>query len=501
MNGVLPNLALRALFLCVFIPAVLWPAVALIGQCITQGEPPDGGFTFTPRQLGLLWRSVWMSGCATGLCLVASLPGAFVVGRVRRLSQRPILTAAMMVLLLSPPAVYAFGWERILPPTFNPLVRCVGVWALWAWPIPAMIIGMGWSRVGASAYEAASLEASPSTAFFRAVLPVLRRYVILSGLILFVLYFNDYGVPHACGLLVYATELLGWSTSSTRSIDTVWPSLPSISVTLLALIGVLLLWSRCADDNNADIHTTAAVPTTGGLKLVALICFLVSWGLPTGVLAAGLASPDTMITAFQTYASDLVWSVSLAGLAGLAAVAMGLGLVATRGIRSPALVIAMVFGALPGALIGQALVAAYNHAPLAWMYDNWPIVAMSYVSRFSWIGVLTAIVVEQGQTSDMIAQARVDGATRASILTRIQIPLHGSLLLCGACVVGALAVADVATSKLVRVPGFSPIAHILIEKFHRFEDGMLVSLSLWLVAITIPPALLMVYALRLRRSA
>ena len=44
-----------------------------------------------------------------------------------------------------------------------------------------------------------------------------------------------------------------------------------------------------------------------------------------------------------------------------------------------------------------------------------------------------------------------------------------------------LSIAEVPTSSLLRVPGPAPIAHIIIEKFHRFEYGMLISLSLWLV--------------------
>ncbi|MCH8243344.1 MAG: hypothetical protein IH897_12155 [Planctomycetes bacterium] len=59
-----------------------------------------------------------------------------------------------------------------------------------------------------------------------------------------------------------------------------------------------------------------------------------------------------------------------------------------------------------------------------------------------------------------------------------------------------MSIADVATSSLVRVPSFSPIALILIEKFHRFEDGMLISLSVWLVGATLPATILLMLALR-----
>ena len=58
----------------------------------------------------------------------------------------------------------------------------------------------------------------------------------------------------------------------------------------------------------------------------------------------------------------------------------------------------------------------------------------------------------------------------------------------------ALAVGDLATSSLVRVPDFNPIAHVIVEKFHRREDDMLVCLSLSLVAASLPGALLAAWA-------
>ncbi len=499
-----------------FVAVMVWPAVALAGRCIVDGESPVGGFTFSSRQLGLLWRSVWLSGLATVLCLVVALPGAYVVGRVGRLSRRPLLTAMMMVLLLCPPMVYAFGWERLLPAAFNAHARCIGVWALWAWPIPATLIGAGWSRVAHGSHEAALLTTSPAGAFFRVALPALLRYVGLSALIVFILFFNDYGVPHACALLVFSTELLGWAVSSSRSIDTVWPSTLSVGVTALALLAMFAVWGRCAADEDAGNITALQHVRSRGLSLIAYGCFGVSWVLPMAALVVTISSPVVFVDAIRTYAADLAWSLGLGVLAGLTVVGMGLGLARTadfrvgqeinrlhekpvaRFFRRPALVWAVAFGALPGALIGESLVAAYNYPLTWWVYDHWPIVALSYVARFGWIGLLTAALVIERSTPDLVDQAQTDGATGVSILGRIQIPMNWPVLLCGAGIVAAMSVADVATSSVVRVPSFSPIAHILIEKFHRFENGMLISLSLGLVVVALPAVLLLTVALRRR---
>jgi len=181
-----------------FALAIAWPTVALIARCVTDGRLPEGGLSVSTRQLGLLWRSVWLAAAATLACLIVSLPPAFVVGRLRSLSDRPIIIALMMGVILCPPTVLAFGWERILPPVVPGYLKCIAVWALWAWPIPAMLIGAGWSHVGRRAFEDALLVTSPGGAFLRVALPLLRPYVVLAALILFVLFFGDYGVPHAC---------------------------------------------------------------------------------------------------------------------------------------------------------------------------------------------------------------------------------------------------------------------------------------------------------------
>ena len=130
----------------VFILAIAWPTLSLIVRCLTQATSPFEGFTFTDRQIALLWRTFRLSAAATLLCLVLSLPAAYVLGRSRDPAKRPLLVALMMILLLAPPMVCVFGWQRILPAKFNPYAQCIGVLAMWAWPIPAMFLAAGWSR-------------------------------------------------------------------------------------------------------------------------------------------------------------------------------------------------------------------------------------------------------------------------------------------------------------------------------------------------------------------
>ncbi len=482
----------------VFIAAVAWPTIALIARCFDQGRAPTDGYVPSGRQLGLLWRSLWMSGVATGLCLLLSLPTALAVGRKSRSAYRDLSAGLLLAVLLCPPMVYAFGWARILPATFSGEWRCILVWVLWAWPIPAAVIGAGWARLGRAPYESAVLDAGAVKAILHVVVPSLLPHGALAGLLVFALLFSDYGVPHACGLIVFTTELLGWADSSSVVLDTAWPAVLPALITGIALAAVALLWRRCAVDTGEEGAGDAPDRGSDVLVLVTIALVLVSWLLPIGTLVYKLGAVQPMIEAFRTYGKDLAWSLGTAFAAGLVAVGMGIGIAAsrsydrlpgaTRGAAPPlaGLGWAVVFGALPGALIGVALVAAYNHEASAWVYDRWLIVVVSYVSRFGWIGLAVGFMLTRGTGSELADQARTDGASEWHVWTRLILPMQWPLLACAVSVVAALSVADVTASSIVRVPAFSPIAHVIIEKFHRFEDGMLISLSLWLIAAGLP---------------
>jgi len=491
-----------SIWLCrlVFVLAIVWPTLALLRKCVSQGAAPSDGFTFTSRQWLLLLRSVWMASVATVGAMVLALPAARVLGRLGTLRRGTIYVSALLLLLLCPPTVYAFGWERLLPAEFNPYVRCIGVWMLWSWPVPAVILGLGWARSGKAAYEAALLDTTGASAFMTTALPVMGKYLALSAAVLFLFLLGEYGVPHACALQVFATELLGWAASSGRAIDVVWPALSILVVTMAALLIVLTLWRRCAADEPVDAGER---PPSGRAPIAVaytLILFGAGWGVPLASLVARMGGPAALGAAFTVYGRDLAWSLGVASASAIIAVAMGVALAMSRGWRSVGLFWSLAFGMLPGALVGEALIAAYNKDALWWLYDYAPIVGIGYLARFGWVGVLVGYAIVRGSPRHLSDQARVDGATKTQVTIWVQVPLHLSLLLGGAAVVVALSMAEIATTSLVRVPGYAPISLVLVEKFHRFEDGMLASLSLWLVACCLPGVVFVLAGLRRSRS-
>jgi ABC-type Fe3+ transport system permease subunit len=136
-----------------------------------------------------------------------------------------------------------------------------------------------------------------------------------------------------------------------------------------------------------------------------------------------------------------------------------------------------MLGAVPGAVVGVSLLSAFNRSGLEWVYDHWSIVTLSCVARFGWMGVLACELLYRGQGQELIEQAQLDGTTRSAAFLQILVPANRPLLFGVCAVVALLSLQEVASTSLVRPPSFTPIAHVMIEKFHRFEDDMLISLS------------------------
>ncbi len=488
---------LRLAAWAVFILAFVFPLLALTVAGISGPAPALETVSISSRQWTLLWRSFGLSLGGAAACLVLSLPTAWALVRARGSATRGILHAALLSIALCPPMAYVFGWGQVMPRGISPEIRCIGVWALWACPIPAMLAAAGWMRGGRRAYEAAILSTGPIRACVVGALPALQRYLGLGALILFTLFLGDYGVPHACGLLVYATELLGWASSSAQVTDVIGPAMPGVVAVVALLVLLWTLGRRCAQDETDEVLHMRGGGYWAWLAGVAVMTFALV--VPIVGLLLKLPSWASIGETVGTYKSDVGWSLAVAvGAAGIG-VAMGIGLVGTAFERRLLMAISLLAGAMPGAVVGAALIAAYNRPGFGWLYSHWPLLVLCGVARFGWVGALAAAVMVRGSAPEVSAAAELDGLNRAGIVARILAPLHWPVIAAAGAIIATLTLAEVAASTLLRTPEFNPLSHVIIEKFHRFEDGALVTLSLGLMFSTLPAAGLLLVIFRRKR--
>jgi len=469
-----------------FVAAMVWPAIAL-GLRAAQAGMPAVPYHFPP---GLFLRTTLLAAGGALAALVFSLPGAFVAARVGRRRRDGLLLALIIAPLLFPAMVYAFGWDRVLKVPGE--LRCIWVWATWSWPVPALILGAGWRRLGRGRYEAALLSARPPRAFVHGVFPILWRHVLVAWLVLFAFYLGDYTAPHGCGLLVYATELLLAAESAHNPRAALVESLPVAALILVALLVALLVW------RNRPLVDTSDDPGSAGRGGAAPWVAAALATLCVAVPIAGLLRTVPLVASVRetlaTYGGEIGASVGVAAAGGIATMLMGAALAALPRMRGVALAWALVWAALPGALIGSAVVAAYLPVPL--VYDHWGIMAIGYVARFGWIGIAIGVLAQAGVGRAQRDAARADGAGAVTVAWRVALAGNLPTLGVGALVIAALCLSEAATTALVRVPAVYPLSLILIESFHRFEDTIMAGMSVLLVGAALPGALLVIVAAR-----
>ncbi len=460
--------------------AATWviPGMGLAARLVVEGAAPDGGWAISARQLGLLGRSALLALSATMLCHILALIPARVFSR-DAVARRPAIIAASLCLLLCPPMVYAFGWqrlERFAGVSAGDMVRCVAVWAMWLWPAPAALLAAGWRSGASDAADAACLDASRGAALLHVGLPALARHLIVSVVITMVLLLGEYSVPHACALNVFGTELLGWTSNSRFAIDTVWRA---AFVTAPAL-GLTALAFRFAPGRNDEAPTGAVPDRASPRSAIALTAALlvVSWLIPLAALFVDIRVPVGPAEVLRTYGEGLLQTLALAALAGVLSVAMGVMLGAGGRSRRLWLGLAIAIGAMPAALVGEMMLKAYQWRATALIADHAPIVVLCHLARYGWIGLLAGWLAMRTVPRELLDAARVDGAGEGRLVTALHLRLGAPVLTCGAAVVAALAAGELAATTVVQPPTVRLIAQVIIEKFHRFEDGMLAWLCL-----------------------
>ena len=193
----LAHYALVTVGVALFVVVMVYPAGALAITALGAGQ---GAALSTAFPSSLFLKSVALAAGGALLAVILSLPGAYAIGRLGRRPLDGLTVALLLAPVLFPKMVYAFGWERVLK---SPdVLRCLWVWASWSWPIPALVIGGGWSRWGHRLYEEALVSTSGLHAFGHAVLPVLLRHISISFLLLLAFFVGDYSVPQASYLQV-----------------------------------------------------------------------------------------------------------------------------------------------------------------------------------------------------------------------------------------------------------------------------------------------------------
>lgn len=208
--------------------------------------------------LDVFWRTIWIAGLTTLICIVVGAPQAYILSRMSRRWRSIILLVVLSPLLVSL-VVRAFGWSMLLGPSgligmaaaklgigpllYTPTAIVIGLVHVM---LPFMIIPV-WTSLQKLdpmvEYAAYSLNASRMRALLKIVLPQAMPGILSGSLIVFGLSASAFAAPALLGgrrlkmvaTLVYDEFLteLNWPLGATIAI-----------ILLLTNIAIMLTYNR-----------------------------------------------------------------------------------------------------------------------------------------------------------------------------------------------------------------------------------------------------------------
>ena len=212
---------------------------------------------------GIFWRTFWISGLVTLICVLVGAPEAYVLSRMEP-PWRSILLMVVLAPLLVSVVVRAFGWSMLLGPQglVNKLFGLFGIGpvkmlyteiavvvALVHVMLPFMVIPVWTSlqKLDPGVENAAlSLQATPFTTLRRIVLPQVMPGILSGSLIVFGLSASAFAIPGLLGgrrLKMVATVVYDEYLHELN-----WPLGAAIALTLLvANLVVMLSYNRLVE--------------------------------------------------------------------------------------------------------------------------------------------------------------------------------------------------------------------------------------------------------------
>ncbi len=212
---------------------------------------------------GIFWRTFWISGLVTLICVAVGAPEAYILSRMGN-PWRSILLLVVLAPLLVSVVVRAFGWSMLLGPEglVNHALAMIGVGplkmlytevavviALVHVMLPFMVIPVWTSlqKLDPGVENAAlSLQPTPFTTLRRIVLPQVMPGILSGSLIVFGLSASSFAIPGLLGgrrLKMVATVVYDEYLHELN-----WPLGAAIALVLLvANLAVMLSYNRLVE--------------------------------------------------------------------------------------------------------------------------------------------------------------------------------------------------------------------------------------------------------------
>ena len=264
-------LALAALPLAALVAFFLYP----VGGMLARGLWPDGSFApgsvlevlGRPRVHRVLWFTLWSAGAATLLAVVAGVPVAFALHRLR-FPGRDLVRALVVVPFVLPTVVVGVAFRQLIAPS-GPLgglgldgtaTAIVAALVFFNISVVVRTVGAFWEAIDSRREEAAAaLGASPWQVLRSVTLPALLPGIISAASVVFLFCATSFGVVLTMGGLRYANVETEIYLLTTQELDLTGAAALSL-LQLLVITGLLALAARVRRSAGSVDRTTRRLP-------------------------------------------------------------------------------------------------------------------------------------------------------------------------------------------------------------------------------------------------
>lgn len=522
---------LRLLAAALLLGLIGIPLARLLGVALGGGLTAVVVTLADPRVAGAIGNSLWTAGL---VALLATAGGTAVALATERggLPGTGWIRAAILLPLLCPPFVTAFGWTRAygprgltdqafglaLPGLYGPL-GIVLVLTVAAAPLAWLIVaGALASRVEPDLERAArAAGAGPLTTLRTVTLPLLRPAILSALVVTFVFAVNAFGVPAILGTPAgFATITTRLYQDLARSADPaafVEAGILAATLVVLALlvVGPADAWltgraaartAESAGGRGGRVPGGGRVPRGArarGLAAAGIgLGFVLMALLPLGAVlltaltrAVGLAPVPANWTLANfgealdaRFADALAHSLLLAAAAATIVLPLGAFLAVLAGrSRRPGggfLRSAATLGfALPGSALAIAVLLAYG----GWLRDTLAIILVAYLAKFWALGQRQVAGSLERLPADALRAARASGAGAWTAIRTIGAPLLRPSLLAGWLVVFLFALHELTMSSLLYGPRSATLSVVVLNAQQLGDPTVSAALAVLLVGL------------------
>lgn len=512
--------AARAVAVALVVVLVGYPVGVLVAAAGSAGQ---AGIQVA-LESGLIAASIntlWTAAAVTLISVAGGLGAAMVSERMAG-RHRSLLRVAMLIPLAIPPFVAALGWTEAygpngiaarlfglsLPGVYGP-AGVVAVLAVEGVPFAYAVVAAGLATRSEPDLERAARAsgATGRTAFVTITLRLLRPSLAAAGVLVFVTTANSFAVPQVLGVPA------GFATLTTRIYQQLTFSADPAAFSAALVLALVLLAIPLVAAGLGDAFLTGGAKRGGGgdgsnawapLRrgpVVAVCGYVVATtAIPLLALvltaltrAAGLppTPPNMTLDNFRqslggVAGAGLAHSLELAVVSAFGVLLMG-GLVAALGRSGMARPLATVITAtyaLAGSGLALAILLAYG--PL--LRYSLALILVAYLAKFWALGYRPIAGSADRLPRDLVRAARASGASPATSVRTVVIPILRPALAASWLLVFLAALHELTISSLLYAPGSETLAVAVLNLQELGDVTVTAALAVLLTSLVLAAA-------------